>query len=58
MIGVSDQDTPRTIKISLVIAFQVWYVCSIVDWLCLEPIDITVNVDWPCKRDLESGSDI
>lgn len=58
MIRVSNQDTPWTIKISLVLALQVWYIRSVIDRYCLEPFHVTINIHRPWKEKPESVSPV
>ena len=53
---MSNQDTPWTIEISLVLPLEVRYICTVIDGDGLESFNVTINVNWPWKTRLESVS--
>lgn len=56
MIRVSNQDSPWTIKIPLVLSLEIRYICSIIDCNTFEPFDVKIYVYRPWWEKRESVS--
>lgn len=56
MIRVSNQDSPWTIEIPLVLSLEIRYICSIIDRNTFEPLDVTIYVYGPWLEKRESVS--